>query len=376
MKIEQRFYENINGWSDDSVSEDIQLVLAFSSESLIKEKTTYSSLHTFYPNAEIVLVSTSWEIMEDEVKDGSISVNAFIFDKTPIKVIAKEVSSMDQSGIVWKSMAEELNTEGLSYSLMFLDGLSINADAFLEWIKSIFSPEVWIVWALAGAGLEIKPARVSLNWVPNDSSMAIIIWFYGDSIQVWDASFWWWDTFWIERVITKSEWNIIYEVDGEPVLDLYKRYLWEKAQWLPGSGIMFPISISKQERDDSVVRSLYSVNEEDKSIAFTWETPQWYNISFMKTTFDDLIDWVSDVAELCLKKNSHWTFALFISCTWRRAIFKQRVEDEIETVRDILWDDCIIWGLYAYGEIWINGNSSNYEFHNQTMTMALFSEKQ
>ncbi len=374
MKAEQRFYTVEEGWSSQEVFMWTQLVLAFVAPSLIKEESTYNSLKRFYPNAEIVLTSSSWEIMEDEVKDNSISVNALTFNKTPIKVVSKEIKNMNESFDVWKEIASDINGGDLQYTLIFWDWLSINADQLLIGMKEVLNKRVWISWALAGAGLPIQPAYVSLNWVAIEESRVVLIGFYWDAIKVWDASFWWWNIFGIERKITKSSGSTIYEIDGEPILDLYKRYLWEKSKWLPWTGIMFPISIYDKDKENPIVRTLYSVDEELKSITFTGETPEGNHLFFMNTTLSKLIEGVWKSTEVSLNKNKNVEFALLISCTWRRVIFQQRVEDEVEEVRNILWNDCVIWGLYAYGEIWINGSSSDYVFHNQTMTIALFSE--
>jgi hypothetical protein len=47
-------------------------------------------------------------------------------------------------------------------------------------------------------------------------------WFYGDSLDISYSSFGGWIPFGPERVITKAEGNILYEIDGQPALDLYK----------------------------------------------------------------------------------------------------------------------------------------------------------
>jgi hypothetical protein len=64
-----------------------------------------------------------------------------------------------------------------------------------------------------------------------------------------------------------------------------------------------------------------------------------------------------------------------ISCLGRKAILQQRTEDEVDAVRDVIWDDCVMGGFYSYWEIWSTGDTSDCQFQNQTMAVALFSEK-
>jgi hypothetical protein len=97
MNIEQRSYSKDGGWSDESVNNTVQLVLAFAAPSLVKEPSSYHSLKKFYPSADIILVSTAGEIRDVEVNDNTIVANALTFEKTPIKVIAKEVEDIEKS---------------------------------------------------------------------------------------------------------------------------------------------------------------------------------------------------------------------------------------------------------------------------------------
>ena len=63
---------------------------------------------------------------------------------------------------------------------------------------------------------------------------------YGSALKVGYASFGGWDSFGPERLITRSNENILYEFDGKSALELYKRYLGEHAKGLPATGLLFP----------------------------------------------------------------------------------------------------------------------------------------
>ncbi len=91
MKVQQRSYNRENWWSLDIVDEEYSLVLVFFSDIYFEKKSIYDSLKKFYPKADIVMTSTSWEILGEEVLEKTISVTALNFDKTPIKAISKEV---------------------------------------------------------------------------------------------------------------------------------------------------------------------------------------------------------------------------------------------------------------------------------------------
>ncbi len=76
-----------------------------------------------------------------------------------------------------------------------------------------------------------------------------------------------------------------------------------------------------------------------------------------------------------LEKNPNPKFALLISCTWRKLVLRQRVEEEIEAIYDVVWKDCKIWWFYSYWEIWVMMKKERFSLHNQTMTILLLSEE-
>jgi hypothetical protein len=53
---------------------------------------------------------------------------------------------------------------------------------------------------------------------------------------------------------------------------------------------------------------------------------------------------------------------------------KQRVEEEVEAVLDIVGNKTVITGFYSYGELAPAANGQPCDLHNQTMTVTLFSE--
>jgi hypothetical protein len=67
--------------------------------------------------------------------------------------------------------------------------------------------------------------------------------------------------------------------------------------------------------------------------------------------------------------------ALLISCVGRKLVLKQRIEEEVEGVRDILGEHTVLTGFYSYGEICPAAPQANCELHNQTMTITTFSER-
>jgi len=185
-----------------------------------------------------------------------------------------------------------------------------------------------------------------------------------------------WDPFGPERIITRSKENLLYELDGQSALDIYKKYLGEHADGLPATGLLFPLSIRTKNGEAGIVRTILAVNEEEKSMTFAGDIPQGAFARFMKANFERLIDGASGAAVRSREGlgESSPELAILISCVGRKLVLKQRIEEEVEAARDALGGAPALTGFYSYGEIspFMSGEAS--ALHNQTMTITTFTE--
>ena len=97
----------------------------------------------------------------------------------------------------------------------------------------------------------------------------------------------------------------------------------------------------------------------------------------MKANSDKLIDGANDAAEMSATslRNSSPDLAILISCVGRKLVLKQRVEEELEIVREVIGPHAAMTGFYSYGEICpIKPFENHCELHNQTMTITVFKE--
>jgi hypothetical protein len=97
----------------------------------------------------------------------------------------------------------------------------------------------------------------------------------------------------------------------------------------------------------------------------------------MKANVDRLVDGAQGAASASLEAlgSTPPELAILISCVGRKLVLKQRVEEEVESVRDVLGDDAVLVGFYSYGEIAPFSGSTACELHNQTMTITTLRER-
>jgi len=374
MIVQQLSFTPSN-WRENiaTLNTEASIFLVFVSTKFNDIKEFLKSLQQQYPNTSIIGCSTAGEISDITVNDETISLTSIQLEKVSFKKVSVQIDNMADSYKVGQKFAAKLKSKDLKHLLVFSDGLNVNGANLVSGLKSKLS-DVSITGGLAADGSDFKK-----TFVVNDDKVMdrtiVGVGFYGDNLKVGYSSKAGWDSFGIERLVTKSQYNILYELDGQPALKLYKSFLGEEAKNLPSSGLMFPLSMRDNETSMPLIRTILAVNEDEQSLTFAGNIPQGSYVRLMKANIDRLINGAEDSAIMANKgfqKKSE--LAILISCVGRRLVLKQMVEEEVEAVRNVLGTKPCITGFYSYGEIAPFGEFSPCELHNQTMTITTLSE--
>ncbi|HYV33619.1 MAG TPA: FIST N-terminal domain-containing protein [Candidatus Limnocylindria bacterium] len=383
MKIEQKKWTKEGSWQDlnkAEFSQTPQLVLVFGGTSVIKEGKYFGEVKKFYPNSNIISGTTSGEILSNEVNDDSLSLTAIAFDKTTLVFKESNIRDSSESLAVGEALTKDLPQENLVHVMVFSDGLKVNGTDLVHGLSKNLPSSVAVTGGLVGDGSDFKNTFVGLNKAAEQGKI-VVVGFYSTSLKVGYGSLGGWDSFGSKRLITKSEGNVLYELDGKPALQLYKEYLGDKAAGLPGTGLLFPLSLTIKNLDGSeveVVRTLLAVDEGKQSMTFAGDTPQGVYAKLMKADFDKLIDGASGAANMSLSelKDTEPELAILISCVGRKLVLKERIEEEIDAVRNKVGKKAFITGFYSYGEICPTAPTEKQcQLHNQTMTITTFREE-
>jgi hypothetical protein len=254
------------------------------------------------------------------------------------------------------------------------DGLNVNGSDLIAGIDSGLPEGVVVTGGLAGDGIRFQKTWVLASGAMRDHAVTAAG-FYGDRVRLGHGSMGGWDIFGPERRITRSEGNVLYELDGKAALPLYKNYLGALASGLPASGLLFPLSI-RSGRDDQapVVRTILSVSEEEQSLTFAGDLPEGWYAQLMSANFDRLIEGASQAAHQCsLDAGGREALSIAISCVGRRLVLGERCEEELEATVDVLGTTTHQIGFYSYGELSPNA-TGRCDLHNQTMTLTTITE--
>lgn len=378
MKVEQQIYSQKTGWkvlTNSLAKESIDLALVFGAPELIRKRDLINDITTKYGNAVLLGCSTSGEIMGQHVNDDSLTVTAIDFERTPIKSVKVLIPNVSKSFEAGKEIADLLPKEGLKHIFLLSDGLQVNGTELARGLKENIGDDVSVSGGLAGDGTRFLETFV-LDTISAERNTIHAIGFYGDFIHFGFGSFGGWKSFGINRKVTRSEGSVLFEIDGQPALQLYKSFLGEKASELPASGLLFPLSVKSEGREEAVVRTILAVNETDQSITFAGDIPVGSTVSLMKAGMDDLIEGSEFAARKSIEglMGNSPSLAILISCVGRKLVLKQQVEEEIESASKHFSPSTAITGFYSYGELSPFTNQGKCDLHNQTMTITTISE--
>lgn len=353
---------------------NVKLALCFSGKEGLKPDGIYQKIKSEFPNAEIVMCSTAGEIYGHTVNENSVCISAFEFDQCSIQTASVDIQDFSSSYDAAIDLIRKLPQELLVYVTVLSDGSLVNGSELVKGLNDGVNHQLLITGGLAGDGANFVSTLVGLNEQAREGKI-VAIGFYGKNLLVTHGSQGGWDTFGLEKEITRSESNVLYEIDGVNALDLYKKYLGSDVENLPGSSLLFPISVTMPGTDHPVVRTILSIDEERKTMTFAGDVPVGSKLKFMKGNFDRLTAAAATAALQTLKDGQRRPdFSLLISCVGRKLILGQRTEEELEAVSEVLGAGTPLAGFYAYGEISPFNQGGSCQLHNQTMTITSFYE--
>ncbi len=374
MKLSLHQYTVGFGWDsepDPAFDSSHTLLLFFASPVGEEVAAALQSLESVFTQSIMLGCSSAGEIFNDEINDHSISLAILKLEHTPIRLVVDKLSATNPSSAVGTKLAKRLKHDDLRAVMVLSDGLVVNGSKLIDSLSKNLSKNVVIT-----GGLAADADRFERTWVWANGTMksgyVCAVGFYGDRIGIGHGSRGGWDMLGPEREVTHSDANVLYELDGQPALDLYKKYLGDRAEGLPATGLLFPLAIrNEEEADGSTVRTILAVNDADHSITFAGDIPQGSYVRLMRANFDRLIDGAADAAADINTRDysSGPILNVAISCVGRRLVLGPRTEEEIEAALDGLPEGTRQVGYYSYGEISPLA-SGRCDLHNQTMTLT------
>ncbi len=378
MMLEQTYWSAESGWRParpGRLGATAQLVLIFGSRAVLQTSGVLQEIRGAYPSGHITGCSTAGEIYGTHVFDDTAVVTAVSFAHTPLTFVSADLSESASSEATGALIGDRLASANLRHVLLLSDGLHVNGSELVHGLTQRLPPHVTVTGGLSADGADFKHTVVVVGSEARER-VVVAIGFGGDHVKIGYGSVGGWDPFGPERVVTRARGNVLYELDGQSALALYRKYLGDQASQLPASGLLFPLCIRADRNNRGVVRTILSVSDDDNSMTFAGDITEGSFAQLMRANFDRLIDGAAGAARVSAGAIAGRApdLALLISCVGRKMVLKQRVEEEVEGVREIVGSAATLAGFYSYGEISPFTPGAKCELHNQTMTITTLVE--
>lgn len=352
------------------------LILVFGSLDHFSPPGLRESLSSAFPNAILLGCSTAGEITADGVDDGTCTITAINFEEARLCQGSTRLAGMDDSFAAGQRLGKQLAAADLKAVLLFGPGVKINGSALVNGMSSVIGAVIPITGGLAGDGGAFKETfTLDSDGVSTDRVVAVGL--CSPGLKFAHGSFGGWEPFGPTRKVTRCAGNILYELDGEPALDIYRRYLGEHAKGLPASGLLFPFSMLGEDHNAlGIIRTILGIDEANGSLVLAGEIIPDGFLRLMHASTDKLVNGAEAAAEAAasMMHAPGESLAILVSCVGRKLVMGERVDEEVEAVGDVLGHHAVLTGFYSYGEISPFTPGASCKLHNQTMTITCLSE--
>ncbi|MBS1873756.1 MAG: FIST C-terminal domain-containing protein [Acidobacteria bacterium] len=379
MNIEHMTWSENAGWRSEPetpvLGEQAQIVLLFGAANRMRASRAFELCKQHYPKAHVLGCSTAGQIQGTDVTLDTVALTAIAFEHTPVKVARVRMNGPEDSFEAGRTLVQSLPAEGLRHVLVLSEVIQVDANQVVAGINAALPPGVTVSGGFSADGDRQQLSHIWCDGDPEQSSVAAIG-LYGNRVRVGSAATGLWGQFGPLRTITKSRGNVLYELDGRSALAIYKEYLGELASALPAAGLLFPLAVSVGDTGRSVLRGLLNVDESTQSMRFAGSMPEGSEARMMMGTIERLVDDTLTAAGESMAPLGGVTpqLAILVSCNGRRHVLKQRVEEEVEAVKEVVGDGAVLTGFYSCGEIAPIGPGERAELHNETLAITTLAE--
>ena len=342
------------------------LLLAFASSKLDLQETVSALRRT---GGRAVGCTTAGEIIGDEngarAYDGSIVVVEFGIDASAYdaKLFPLEGRDYREPGARVGEWAREKFANPVVFA--FISGDEVDGDGFLEAAREAGGERLRLYGGLGGDDGAFKRTFVFDENEALEGGVSAAV-FDGDAIAIDGVSSCGWTGLGVELVATKSEKNILYEINDEPALDVFLRYLGASEEEMPHVGVDHPILIMRDDGEE-LMRVALGFDRERRSLTLAGSVKRGSRIRMTASSGAEVIDVAKRDAEIFHSRFRAADLALVFSCYARREALGPLVDQEIDRVAS-LWRAPVA-GFFTYGEFG-KGSKGAPEYYNETFTVA------
>ena len=255
-------------------------------------------------------------------------------------------------------------------------GISNDGEAIVRGFQAELGEEVKLFGGLAADDFNMEATYVfNANEVSSNGLVVLVL--DGSKFTVKGLATGGWQAVGIEKHVTHSEGNIVYTIDHEPALDVFKSYFGlpedmdAKKDVVANIGVQYPLHVYDKD-GNAVIRAPLIGNDDDGSLIFAGGVAQGATVKFSVPPSFEILDRVFEETQHLKRAIPDADILILFSCKARHMALGPLIYDEIQGLRK-LWNVPML-GFFTYGEIGALRNRK-CEFHNETCMLVAIKEK-
>ena len=316
-------------------------------------------LSVSFPNAIIIGTTTAGEISHGKMYADEAVVSISLFKETKLK--SSYVKNIDKKAgkILYKNLANK----NIKAAIILSEGLSgEDYEGFIGGFRDENS-DVIIAGGLGGDNFKLKQTFVFLNnQIYSEGSVAVS--FYGKNLFADNRYNLKWTPIGKEFTITSSKKNRVYEIDGENIISVFKRYLGTEVSQNSAASIS---NFQLLYKDGSTLVARTPMQADESSIVFAAPLKEGQRVQFGFSNASVVISGSNQIRKE-LSKNSFEAIFIY-SCIARKTLLGDILKNEFASFESIAPTS----GFFTYGEYY--STSSNNALLNCTSTILVMAER-
>jgi hypothetical protein len=322
----------------------------------------------------IIGCTTSGEISSRGLSINSAVLGGIVTDRIDFEMIAVENLSAGSSA-AGRKLASSFSSAP-RYLQIFSDGLTGNGCAILRGIADVLGNDLPVTGGAAGDNGEFRQTlQFSRGRIYQDALCGIA--FHGD-FRLGTGVSSGWAPIGLAKQVTKARGKVVYELNGEPALNVFERFLGQHAEKLPAIGVEYPLGFTMPSQNTNqkkhyVLRATMSVDRKERSITFAGEIPEGALVNLTcgdKPSILAAADTAAKEAKTAIG-DANPEIIFCYSCMARKIVLGGRTKEEIERIQKGIGDQIPMIGFYSYGEFCPIGAVPCNHLHNETITLSV-----
>lgn len=340
------------------------------------QKTVLHEVKKKWPNMELIGCSTCGEISSGYgYADDLIALVVFKSDILDIVVGIGKEASKDINKACVQAVEEIKSKTNKPIKLCFVlpESLTTSGEDIIDILNQNFGGETPIFGGTSSDNFTLTGTNQYYNNEVLSDSVPIIA-FAGDLVMSYGVGCGW-NPIGKMGIITKSDKNIVYEINKKSALSFYQDLLGKELE-LTGE---YFLAIFDENDEVSYMRFPMYYNYEDGSIAFAANVPEGSKIKITITNRESILngcDQSINNAYNNFPKDAELAGSLIVSCAGRKSMLGSKVKNEYDIIKSVIKEDIPILGFYGYGEIATKYTATKIpQFHNGNFISLLLGTK-